>query len=113
MATMAPKRNHHQMIASICARHGIHQQGPCPTCTNNREQARRNRPGHRAHHTTRHHQLRTATFNRDGHTCVDCGTTDDLTLDYLTSLEDGGTMSLDNTETRCRSCNSSAGRRPT
>jgi 5-methylcytosine-specific restriction endonuclease McrA len=50
-------------------------------------------------------------LRRDGYRCVDCNATSDLTLDYLVPLQDGGQMTLDNAQTRCRSCNASHGRR--
>lgn len=67
-------------------------------------------PSQVAHRTHTHQELRRRSFTRDRHRCVDCGTSTDLTLDYLVSLKDGGRMVLSNTVTRCRSHNSSRGR---
>lgn len=43
---------------------------------------------------------------RDGYRCLLCGATDDLTVDHIRALTDGGTNDNDNLRTLCRSCNS-------
>ena len=98
------------MIAAVCPRHGLHSGRRCARCHAEQEKRRRQRPGHRAHHTARHKRLRARVFKRDGHTCTDCGTSDDLTLDYIIALDDGGAMDEANAATRCRSCNARRGR---
>jgi len=56
-------------------------------------------------------------YERDGHMCLYCGATEDLTLDHLTldhiiPLAKGGPHSEDNLIVACRSCNSSKGIKP-
>lgn len=46
-------------------------------------------------------------YERDGHRCVYCGSTDDLTLDHVMPISRGGGESPANLATCCRSCNSS------
>jgi len=93
---------------------GLAKNGYCPEHWRQREasrdRARASQPQRRAHQTAAHKRLRRIVFRRDGG-CVDCGTTQDLTLDYIVPLQDGGEMSEDNAVTRCRSHNSSKGRR--
>lgn len=55
--------------------------------------------------------LRSAVYERDGHTCLHCGATDSLTLDHILPYSLGGPDSLDNLQTLCRSCNSRKGAR--
>jgi 5-methylcytosine-specific restriction endonuclease McrA len=104
-------------VLQVCHRHGLIPTKPCPQCKTERDQRRdpaRNLQPHRvAHRTTKHRRLAKRVFRRDGYRCVDCGTTKDLTLDYLVPLQDGGRMDETNAETRCRSCNARAGRRTT
>lgn len=89
--------------------------GLCPNCHAVKEQARdirrRAQPQRRAHQLAVHKRLRARVFRRDNHSCVYCGATTDLTLDYLLPLQDGGEQTEDNAVTACRSCNSKHGRR--
>jgi hypothetical protein len=55
--------------------------------------------------------LRDFVFDRDGHACVRCRTTDDLTLDHIHPWSLGGPDTADNLRVLCRSCNSSKGDR--
>lgn len=41
--------------------------------------------------------------------CVDCGSTDDLTVDHVQGVAVGGKNLLGNYVTRCRSCNGAKG----
>jgi 5-methylcytosine-specific restriction endonuclease McrA len=68
-------------------------------------------PHKRAHRTALHRRLRAYVLLRDGFACVDCGSTEDLTLDYITPLQRGGEQVSSNAITRCRSCNSAKGAR--
>jgi 5-methylcytosine-specific restriction endonuclease McrA len=97
-------------MLSYCLRHGLHPQGHCRACKAEREQHRSRQPHKRAHHTAAHRILKAQALERDS-ACVDCGTLSDLTLDYLTPLQDGGEQVLANVAVRCRSCNASKGRR--
>ena len=49
-------------------------------------------------------QLRRHVFNRDGWQCVLCGSRARLECDHIKGLGDGGSNSLDNLRTLCRSC---------
>lgn len=55
--------------------------------------------------------LRAAIYERDGHRCVACSTTTDLTLDHSVPFSLGGSDDPGNLQTMCRSCNSKKGAR--
>lgn len=48
--------------------------------------------------------LRKTTLRRDGHQCVKCGATQDLEVDHIQNVAQGGTHRLDNLQTLCREC---------
>lgn len=48
-------------------------------------------------------------FQRDGHRCVSCGTSANLTIDHRKPRSHGGDNSLENLQTLCRGCNSRKG----
>lgn len=50
-------------------------------------------------------------FERDAYRCVDCGGWHDLTVDHVIPESAGGPLTLENTRTRCRSCNAKKGTR--
>jgi hypothetical protein len=50
-------------------------------------------------------------YERDGHRCVLCGSTDDLTLDHIYPRALAGDDNDDNLRTLCRPCNSEKGAR--
>ena len=50
-------------------------------------------------------------FRRDGYRCVQCGSTDDLTIDHIYPQILGGGHTEDNLQTLCRPCNSRKGAR--
>lgn len=52
---------------------------------------------------------RTNILKRDGHACVYCGSTENLTLDHVTPKSKGGRDSWDNLVTACKPCNSKKG----
>lgn len=54
---------------------------------------------------------RQAVFDRDGRLCLECGATDDLTIDHIIPRTHGGTNDDDNLQTLCRRCNSSKNNR--
>jgi hypothetical protein len=49
--------------------------------------------------------LRQAVYDRDGHVCLDCGTTDDLSLDHVFPYSLGGEDTFENFQTLCMPCN--------
>lgn len=55
--------------------------------------------------------VRAFVFARDGLVCVDCGASDDLTVDHIVAVINGGGNEPENLATRCRSCNSKKGAR--
>jgi hypothetical protein len=50
--------------------------------------------------------LRRAVFARDGYICLICGTASNLTIDHVYPEIRGGTLTLENLQTLCKSCNS-------
>ncbi len=52
---------------------------------------------------------RNRVYRRDGHACVYCGATEDLSLDHVVPRSKGGSDGEDNLVTCCRSCNSKKG----
>lgn len=55
--------------------------------------------------------LRWEVFKRDGYTCGECGSREDLTCDHIEAESKGGPTTLENLRTLCRSCNSKKGAR--
>lgn len=60
-------------------------------------------------HITR--SVRRKVYERDGFACVECDSTEDLSLDHIWPWSKGGSDELDNLRTLCRSCNSRKGAR--
>lgn len=56
-------------------------------------------------------RLRLAVFARDGHECLHCGATEDLSCDHVVPESRGGATTLDNLQVLCRPCNSRKGAR--
>lgn len=46
-------------------------------------------------------------FDRDNHTCVECGATENLETDHIKPWEKGGQTIVENGQTLCRTCNAS------
>lgn len=55
--------------------------------------------------------VRDTVYARDGHMCVICTATDDLTLDHIYPWSLGGPDTVENLRVLCRSCNSRKGDR--
>lgn len=53
--------------------------------------------------------LRQAVYERDGHQCLRCGATEELTLDHIYPYSMGGADTFENFQTLCRPCNSRKG----
>lgn len=51
-------------------------------------------------------ELRDAVLERDGHRCVDCGSSKRLCADHVIPESKGGATTLDNLQAMCRPCNS-------
>lgn len=60
--------------------------------------ARKNRPKVGA-------KVRQMVYDRDGHKCVYCGTGEDLSIDHVQPLTNGGLNRKENMVTSCRPCN--------
>ncbi len=54
-------------------------------------------------------EIRAIVFERDGHLCQHCGTTERLSLDHIYPKSLGGSDEIDNLQTLCVSCNSRKG----
>lgn len=55
--------------------------------------------------------LRARVYERDGHVCLHCGTTENLSLDHIIPWSKGGPDTYENFQTLCRSCNARKGNR--
>jgi 5-methylcytosine-specific restriction endonuclease McrA len=55
---------------------------------------------------TKKPEVRRRIFLRDNYRCVKCGSTEDLTVDHITSVYQGGTDEDSNLQTLCNTCNS-------
>ena len=77
----------------------------------NPEKRRKNERRHRAlkNGATTEPVDEAAIYERDGHMCVYCGATEDLTLDHIVALTNGGPHCEDNLAVACRRCNFSKG----
>lgn len=50
-------------------------------------------------------KLRPIVFARDGYSCADCAGRNNLSIDHIVSLKDGGDpVALSNLVTRCKKC---------
>lgn len=55
--------------------------------------------------------IRAQVFTRDGSECVECGASENLTIDHVTPYSKGGSDEADNLQTLCGLCNSRKGNR--
>lgn len=55
--------------------------------------------------------LRTKVFETDEYRCVKCGSHEDLAVDHILPVAEGGTNDRENLQTLCRSCNSRKGKK--
>lgn len=67
---------------------------------------RRNRASNHTHKP----EVRTRIFTRDNYRCLQCGSTENLTIDHIVSVYSGGTDEDNNLQTLCNPCN--AGKAP-
>jgi len=56
-------------------------------------------------------EIRWAVWERDNFTCRHCGSRKNLTVDHIYAESKGGELTMDNTQTLCKSCNSRKGAR--
>lgn len=55
--------------------------------------------------------VRREVMDRDGHRCLDCGSTKHLSLDHIVPFSHGGPDTVENLRVLCRPCNSRRGNR--
>ena len=55
--------------------------------------------------------IRWAVWERDNYTCKHCGSRRNLTVDHIYPESKGGKLTMENTQTLCKSCNSRKGTR--
>lgn len=60
---------------------------------------------HQANYHIKRPEVREYIFFRDGHRCVKCGSGEDLTIDHIISVYNGGSDEDDNLQTLCNRCN--------
>lgn len=85
--------------------------GRCRTCEADKQRVRNAQPHRQAYNDADYRSARRAArLGRYG-PCVDCGGTDDLTLDHKVPLILGGRNHPSNWAVRCRDCNSRKGAR--
>lgn len=53
--------------------------------------------------------LRQRVYDRDGNMCVKCGCKDNLTIDHITPIRNGGISVESNMQTMCFNCNQNKG----
>lgn len=63
------------------------------------------------HRTQIPKKMREYIYDRDGHKCVKCDATDELTLDHIIPWSRGGENTVANLQTMCRRCNCAKGNR--
>lgn len=88
--------------AMTCTQQAFGDSCDCRYCMEGRARKTRNRPGVKR---------RAKVYERDGHRCVKCGTTERLTIDHIIPRSRGGNNSLDNLQTLCEPCNTRKGDR--
>lgn len=54
--------------------------------------------------------IRMEVFDLHGNKCLNCGSYEDICLDHITAVVNGGENELDNLQPLCRACNSSKGK---
>jgi hypothetical protein len=54
-----------------------------------------------------HKGTRAKVFERDSGACVKCGSKEDITIDHIVPVSQGGSSRYGNLQTLCRRCNSS------
>ena len=54
-------------------------------------------------------EVRDYIFSRDGNNCLCCGAIDNLSIDHIIPVINGGENDLSNLQTLCKKCNSSKG----
>jgi len=53
--------------------------------------------------------VRTEVFDLHGHKCLCCGSYDNICIDHIVAVANGGLNEIENLQPLCRSCNSSKG----
>jgi 5-methylcytosine-specific restriction endonuclease McrA len=61
---------------------------------------------YRASSHTKKPEVRARIFQRDNYSCVECGSSKDLTIDHKVSVYRGGSDDDENLQALCRRCNS-------
>lgn len=101
---------HDAIVAAVAEMEAALTPSVDPRVARKRERDRDRMAAYRAHPTP-WPELRLAVFERDGWTCVYCGSIDDLHCDHVQPLSAGGLHDQSNLATACHSCNLSKGAR--
>jgi len=95
-----------QWVCADCRRVWLGSMRRCPFCRRARRAKRRTQARRSNNYRKRITRAkRRRVFARDGHQCLRCLTTADLTLDHIVPISQGGTNAEDNLQTLCRRCN--------
>ncbi len=99
-----------QTICIDCKQVATTRQGRCHPCYQTHHHRRDQQPERIRRHGISQ-RLRNTVYRRDNYTCVHCGRTNDLTLGHIKPAIHGGSETIENLRTECRTCNSKAGAR--
>lgn len=93
----------------LCPIHGYYikenKNSRCPKCTKQYDKQIRNKVSKDIYNSRRWKEVRAAILVRDAARCVQCDSKDNLVVDHIKELVDGGdAYDLNNLETLCKKC---------
>ena len=96
--------------SKLCSKHGKYSvnttRDKCPSCTKSYDKNVRNKESVKIYNSKQwKKEARPATLLRDGFKCVVCKSKDNLVVDHIKELIDGGdAYNIDNLQTLCKKC---------
>lgn len=99
--------------ARFCSehRHRGHRPRKYPSLADRPSVKRKNQEANRRYGSPEYKRARRQALERDGHSCVRCGSKEDLQAHHRTPVLQGGGHTVENLETLCRSCHRVAERK--